>query len=131
MEKEEKRKLGRKSRLAGQNFEKLTRKNLENKGWLVFKNQSIVDLENNKLVPSKPKFNPFTKSLMMNSGGMPDFICIKEAQNGLFEVQFVESKMNGILDKEEKSKVSWIKEQLHIPVIVASKDNKEVKYDIQ
>jgi hypothetical protein len=30
-----------------------------------------------KLVNCKPKFNFFTKSLMMNSGGFPDFLCIK------------------------------------------------------
>ena len=30
-----------------------------------------------KLVKSKPKFNPFTKSLMMNTGGFPDFLAFK------------------------------------------------------
>jgi len=60
-----------------------------------------------RLVKCKPKFNPFTKSLMMNSAGFPDFISIKHVHDGLYRVIGVEAKMNGILSKEEKEKCAW------------------------
>lgn len=48
-----------------------------------------------------------------------------------FKVQLVESKMIGKLDKLEKEKVEWIKNNLHISVLVASKGKKrgEIKYE--
>ena len=38
------------------------------------------------------------------------------------QIQFVECKTNGTLDKVEKEKVEWIKNNLKIPVFVASQD---------
>ena len=62
-----------------------------------------------KLVQCKPKFNPFTKSLMMNTGGFPDFITFRKQDNG-YEVIGVEVKANGWLDREEKEKCIWLLE---------------------
>ncbi|MBU2576653.1 MAG: hypothetical protein KKF50_02935 [Nanoarchaeota archaeon] len=63
-----------------------------------------------RLVKCKPKFNPFTKRLMMNTGGFPDFIAFQmlDAEKGRFNVIGVEVKINGILSKEEKEKCQWL-----------------------
>ena len=88
-----------------------------------------------KLIPAKHTFNWFTKA-MSAGNGFPDFICFKyregssmEMQTDLFDVQLVESKMTGKLDKTEKSKIEWIKQNLKIPCLVASKNGKEIKYE--
>lgn len=68
-------KRGKKSRKSGSEFERLVRKDLEEKGWIVIKNpNNVID---GKFSPGKMKFNPFTKRVMMASGGFPDFICIR------------------------------------------------------
>jgi len=50
-----------------------------------------------------------------------------------YQVQFVECKTNGTLDKVEREKIEWIKNNLKIPVFVASKikigRKVEVKYE--
>ena len=98
-----------------------------------------------KFSQAKTKWNPFTKRPMMTQSGFPDFVCIhslgfeifKDSPNAVFirrfehslnenlirfTIKFVEVKTNGTLDKIEKEKVEWIKSNLKIPVIVASKD---------
>jgi hypothetical protein len=151
---ENKRLMGKHSRAAGKRFELKVRADLESRGWIVFKNSNDVKFEDfttpdnkyggvgrhGKFVACKPKFNPFTKSLMMNSGGFPDFILIKrEIDNinlAIFPmnvVQFVECKTNAMLDKAEKEKIEWIKQSLKIPVLIASKGIKrgEIYYEIK
>jgi len=86
---------------------------------------------------AKSKWNPFTKMPMSLQSGFPDFICIKchEGWNtyaeGRVEVQFVECKLERNIDKIEKTKVEWIKSNLHIPVFLARKGEKRgtVKYE--
>lgn len=68
---------GKKSRTTGTKFEQKVRQKLEKDSWIVDKWKNNVDLEKKKLIPAKPKFNPFTKSLMMNSSGFCDFIIFK------------------------------------------------------
>ena len=94
-----------------------------------------------KLVQNRPKFNPFTKQLMMNSGGFPDYIILRRqtCANCIahnfgecgFDVRFIECKINGTLSKEEKEKIDWIKKELKIPVAIASKGEKrgDIKYE--
>lgn len=60
-----------------------------------------------KLVKCRSKFNPFTKRLVMNTGGFPDFISIKQIHEGAHSVIGVEVKMNGDLSKVEKQKCAW------------------------
>ena len=160
MEKSNKRELGRKSRAAGKRFESKVREDLEKKGWIVFRNTNDVEIEINedrikkeikrqvenagcKLIgeievnppfkatfkQAKSKWNPFKKCPMMTQSGFPDFI-ILAGMEPEFEVKFVECKMNGYLDKIEKQKVEWIKTNLKIPVIIASKGKKrgEIEY---
>lgn len=105
---------GKKSRKDGKVFENKVREDLE-KTWIVVKWSKNVDLKENKLVNSKSKFNPFTKSLMMNSSGFPDYMTFKfigndpfNNSNGVYNVEGVECKSNGILSKEEKEKCIWL-----------------------
>ena len=146
MKTEDRRKLGKQTRAAGQRFELKVRHDLESKGWIVSKWSNNVEFEegysflknkfencNGKLIPAKHKFNFFRKAMTMGSG-FPDFICIQPYGIGnsmMYNVRLVESKMAGKLDKIEKEKCDWIKENLKIPVIIASKGEKrgEVKYD--
>ena len=84
-----------------------------------------------RLVKCKPKFNPFTKSLMMNSSGFPDLICFKIGSIGCYEVIGVEVKVNGLLSKEEKEKCYWLLEnKIFSRILIAKKDKKrgEIKY---
>lgn len=79
---------------------------------------------NGKLVKCKPKFNPFTKSLMMNSAGFPDFIAFRP--NGeCYEIIGVEVKVNGLLSKEEKKKCQWLLGNKIFSRILIAKQSKE------
>jgi len=79
-------------------------------------------------------WNLFTKSIMVSQSGFPDFVCVRmmPAHEILitWEVQFVECKVNDYLSAEEKVKVEWIKQNLKIPVIIASRGKKrgEIEY---
>ncbi len=89
-------------------------------------------MKGGKLVQCKPKFNPFTKQLMMNTGGFPDFISIKHIHEGLYRVIGVEVKMNGILSKTEKEKCAWyLQNKIFSEIWIAKKGEKlgEIKYD--
>jgi type I site-specific restriction endonuclease len=109
-------KKGKKSRSQGNAFELRVRKELESKGWVVFKNSN--NLKDGEYIISKPKFNPVTKQLMMMSGGFPDFLCLHKDTK---ELLFVESKMTGVLDKQEKETCDWINKELGQDVFVAYK----------
>lgn len=88
--KEEKSKIGKKSRIDGAKFELVVRLELEKNGWIVIKNPNnvIEDKDNIKhFKQGKSKYNPFTKRLMMNSGGFPDFICYR-IKNSIFSFEF-------------------------------------------
>jgi len=141
---EEKHIMGKHSRAAGKRFELKVREDLEKDGWIVVRWDKNVEFTDDmkeclrllplggevpvgKLVRVKPKFNPFTKSLMMNSGGFPDFVCIRYLgveYGSTFGVLLIECKCNGTLSKIEKEKVEWIKQNLKIPVFIASKGEK-------
>ena len=82
-----------------------------------------------KLIRCKNKFNPFTKSLMMNSGGFPDFIAFQKTSERGYNVIGVECKTNGYLDKEEKEKCQWLLENgLFNEIWVAKKKEEEIEY---
>jgi hypothetical protein len=105
---------------------------------------------------AKTKWNFYTKMPMSLQSGFPDFVCIKICQNYVviesendnpypshatkflndysrkaFEVQFVECKTNGLLDKKEKEKIEWIKNNLKIPVIIAIKQKEKGRIKIE
>jgi hypothetical protein len=99
-------KRGRKSKSSGARFELKIRKDLEKKGRIVDKWNNNVDLEKGKLVIAKKKFNPFSKVMTIGTG-FPDFITIKNIDEGIYSVIGVEVKMNGLLSKVEKQKCAW------------------------
>jgi hypothetical protein len=88
-------------------------------------------MKKGRLVKCKPKFNPFTKSLMMNSGGFPDFITTKHVHDELYMVMGVEVKMKGLLSKEEKEKCRWyLENKIFSRILIAKKGDKkgEIEY---
>jgi len=134
---EEKNRIkGKKSRAAGQRFENKVRKDLESKGWICDKWSNQVDLENNKLVPSKHKFRGVGIPMAMGTG-FPDFVCfhlqikIHDVSPVGYNVIGVECKSNGYLDKIEKEKCKWYKDnKIFSEILIASKSKErgEINY---
>lgn len=138
MEKINKQKQGKKNKASGRAFEIKVRKDLEGQGWIVCKWSNQVDLELGKIVQIKAKFNPFTKRIMMNSGGFPDFLCFRRLTGNLYEVIGVEAKggnkTNKYLDKVEKEKVNWLlNNNIFNFILIAQKGDKrgEILYEQQ
>lgn len=120
-------KQGKNNRAKGKRFELAVRKQLEDKGWIICKWTNQIDVENNKLIPAKSKYNPFTKRIMNEGSGFPDFVCMrKNAKGNLFKLIFVEVKINGYLDQIEKKKCEWIENNIS-KVYIASKGKKRGK----
>lgn len=123
---------GKKNRIKGKAFELKVRHDLESKGWIVDRWSNNINLEKNELISAKHTFNPFTRAISAGNG-FPDFIAFKRVKIDewiySFEIQLVECKTNGKLDKIEKQKIEWIKENLKIPCIVASKEAKSIIYE--
>ena len=123
MEKIDKIKQGRKNRNLGKAFERKVKEDLEKSDWTVLRFNKNINLEKKKLEDVKPKYNPFTKSVMYTSTGFPDYFCFR--QSDVFEGFFVEVKSNGYLDKEEKEKLRWLKFVFsEIKILIASKGKK-------
>ncbi len=99
-------KKGKISKARGARFELKVRKDLESKGRFVDKWSNNIDLEENKIIPAKRKYNPFSKVMAIGTG-FPDFISFKEGSSGFYSVIGVEVKVNGILSKIEKEKCRW------------------------
>lgn len=121
---------GKKSRAAGGRFELGVRKDLENKERIVCKWMNNIDLEKGKIISAKRKYNPFLKQLVVGTG-FPDFISIQHIREDLYSVIGVESKMNGILSKEEKEKCRWyLKNKIFSKILIARKGKKrgEIEY---
>lgn len=161
--KTDKKLQGRKNRKKGKDFENKVMKDLESKGWIVARWTKNVEFEElpdddgspwtqGELVNCKPKFNPFSKSLMMNSGGFPDFIAYQNMVNSKHEALFAEGgvepfgdieirlsgiiglecKSNGYLDKIEKEKCGWlIENKIFSKIFIAKKGKKrgEIIYE--
>ena len=109
---------GKKSRAAGGRFELKVRGELERERWIVSKWQNNV--ENDKLIPAKRKFNPFLKILGIGTG-FPDFIAFRHKGNN-YDVIGVEVKSNGWLDKEEKEKCKFLlNKKIFSRVLIAKK----------
>ena len=120
LKKKENIKRGGKSKRSGVQFEARVRKDLEEKGFVVDKWTNNIDLEENRVVPAKRKFNPFNKVMTIGTG-FPDFVAIQR-RGDLFEVIGVEVKQNGKLSRVEKKKCAWLLEKgVFNEVWVASK----------
>lgn len=97
---------GKISRARGARFELKVRDDLEKQKWIIDKWTNNVDLEENKLVKAKRKYNPFKKMLIIGTG-FPDFIAFRKINDKNYEVIGVEVKTTGILSKIEKEKCAW------------------------
>lgn len=106
--KEEKRKRGKTSRASGKRFELEVRKDLESRGYIICKWTNTVDLDNNKLIQAKSKFNPFLKRVVSEGSGFPDFVAFKLKDFGGYNVFGVESKKGKYLDAKEKKMCEWL-----------------------
>ncbi|MBU4308704.1 MAG: hypothetical protein KJ566_02830 [Nanoarchaeota archaeon] len=114
---------GKQSRAQGAKFELKVRTELESQGWIMDKWTNNVDLEENKIVKAKRKYNPFKKMLVVGTG-FPDFIAFKKV-NKNYEIIGVESKMNGTLSKIEKEKCVWyLKNKIFSKILIAKKGEK-------
>jgi hypothetical protein len=142
---------GLKSKNRGSAFEKLVRKDLEKNGWIVCKWSNNVELSGEleaddkqipygckfkmegKLIPSKHKFNPFTKSISYVGTGMPDFIAFKvNFMVDTYEIIGVESKMLGRLSREEKEKCKWyLTNKIFSKILIAKQGvDKKIEYEV-
>ena len=73
----DKKSMGKKSRRSGKLFENQVRVDLCGKGYTVCKWTNTVDITEDKIVPAKSKYNPFTKRVMSEGSGFPDYVCMK------------------------------------------------------
>ena len=126
-------KKGKSSRARGARFELKVRRDLESKGRIVDKWNNNVDLEEEKVIIAKRKYNPFKKMLVVGTG-FPDFISIKRIREGAHSVIGVEVKMNGILSKIEKEKSAFylqrgIFSQIWIAKAIRKGRKIEIEYD--
>ncbi len=120
---------GKLSRAAGSRFELKVRNDLESQGRIVDKWTNNVDLDSNKVVPAKRKYNPFMKALVIGTG-FPDFISIKKINENSHLVNGIEVKMNGILSKKEKEKCAWyLKNGIFSDIWIAKKGEKRGTID--
>jgi hypothetical protein len=122
---------GKRNKINGANFERKVRHDYEARGYFVAKWTNQVDLENNKLIPSKHKFNFFTKVMSLGSG-FPDFIAFREEtmNSGDYTILGIEAKINGYLDKEEKEKARWLLQHRVFNRILIAKKIKEGRHVI-
>lgn len=140
MKDQKKVKQGKKNRQSGADFERRVRKDLESNGWICDKWTNNVDLENNKLIPAKRKYNPFNKVMAIGTG-MPDFIAFKliyvttskeniKKLNG-YEVIGVECKVGKYLDADEKEKCRWLlDDNIFSKILIAYKTKEKNKIKI-
>lgn len=100
--------MGKKSRASGKRFEIEVRRDLEAKGYTVCKWTNIVDITEDKIIPAKSKFNPFTRRTMSEGSGFPDFLVFRRRfEENKYTVLGVESKKAKYLDKKEKRMCKW------------------------
>jgi len=131
--------MGKKSRASGADFERRTRKDLEEKGWIADKFSNNVELVDEKilskdgnrigkLTPAKHKFCGIGRPMSMGTG-FPDFIAFRISDSfgphNYYEVIGVECKTNGYLDKIEKEKCKWLLENKIFSKILISYKEKE------
>jgi len=149
-DKAENSKRGKLARAKGQRFEAKVRADLEDKGWVVSKWMNTVDLDKQKVVPAKRKYNPFLKALSLGTG-FPDFVCfrgvdkeeetiegtlipedyMKKDKKKIFDVIGLEVKGNGYLDQVEKGMCIWLlKNKIFSRILIARRGKKagEIEY---
>lgn len=141
-------KQGKKNRASGAEFERRTRTDLNNDGWIVDKWSNNVEFETatltsadgkesirtehrfGKIIPAKRKYAGHGRPMAIGTG-FPDFIAFRNISYGdepgdkkssLYEAIGVECKTNGALDKIEKEKCKWYLENgIFGKILISSK----------
>lgn len=129
--------MGKVSKAAGGQFELRTRKDLEEKGWIVDKWTNNIDLEKDELVAAKRKMRFINHNMrfMTLGTGFPDFITFQLMDgDSNYRIVGVEVKMNGKLSKVEKEKCRWYLDkktfnEIWIARKVKEKNRVKVVYD--
>jgi len=124
---------GKQNRASGADFEKRTRKDLEDKGWVVDKWTNNVDLGLGKLVRAKNLFRGKNIPMMMGAG-FPDFSCHRYVGRttfdiyDIYEVIGVECKVGKYLSAEEKEKCQWLLDnKIFSKILIAFKTKEKNK----
>ena len=130
METTDKRKLGKRKRIEGKDFEKRVYADLTEKGWIV--NRWSNDVKENQIVQAKMKWMPTPRGRfpVNTTPGIPDFMCHKRINGSslihpykIYDVIGVESKISGMLDKPEKEKCQWyLDNNVFNKILIASKN---------
>jgi hypothetical protein len=121
---------GKKARGAGARFELKVRGDLEAQGCVLDKWSNNVDIEEEKIIKAKRKYNPFMRALSVGTG-FPDFICIKR-KGKMYDITGVEVKSRGYLKPEEKEKCKiLLKLKTFNKILIAKKGKKpgEIIYE--
>lgn len=114
-------KQGKKNRAKGIRVEAKVREDLEDKGWIVDKWTNNIELEKNKVIKAKRKYNPYLRALSIGNG-FPDFICFKlpRKNSKSYEIIGIEVKSNGYLDKEEREKcLAYLNKKTFLKIFIA------------
>jgi hypothetical protein len=121
-------KKGKLSRSQGARFELKVREEMESRGWILTKWMNNIDLEKEKIISAKRKYNPFKKAMVIGTG-FPDFLAFRRYGKKC-EVIGVEVKSNGILSREEKEKCKWlIEKNIFLEILIAKKGEKRGKIE--
>jgi len=125
---------GKKNKQAGLRFETKVREDLMKMGWIVDKWMNTVDQNKDGkiggIAPSKRKYNPFKKVMVIGTG-FPDFICFKRKEKN-FDVIGVEVKTNGYLSQIEKGMCLWLLEnRIFSKILIAKKKKGQRKIEIE
>lgn len=115
---------GKRNKAAGARFEKKTREHMEEDGWVVTKFR--CNIENGQIIPARNYYIPGRGNVM--GSGFPDFVMFREKEvselGPLYEVIFLEAKINGFLSKEEKEKCKVLIKMGH-KVMIAYEDKSQ------
>jgi hypothetical protein len=106
---------GKRARRSGREFENQVRRDLEAKNYIVCKWTNTVDITEDKIIPAKSKFNPYTRRVMSEGSGLPDFVAFRKVilktPSGepltFFNVVGIEAKKAKYLDKKERRICKW------------------------
>jgi len=138
---------GKKNRASGQRFERKTRKDLEEKGWIVDRWGNNIELPTSEEVqgihmghnkwlkkyePTKGKLIPAKSRFGLRTTGFPDFIAYVIIKGTEFvpEIMGVECKSGKYLTKEEKEKCYWLlSNNIFSKVLIAYKSEQRGKIE--
>ena len=149
----DKQKQGKKNRKKGSEWEKIVRKDIEAKGWIVSKWQNQVEFYQDMqtvdphIAPVKGRLIPCRMNFrgkgipMMLGAGFPDFIAYKydhmhsilhageQEDRKQYFIIGVEAKINGYLTPEERAKCEWLLTNNIFSKILIAFKNKEGKIE--